>query len=464
VVRPYARHTNRLNDALRRVALEAGGEGGARIAHWMAAPVSADTLLRRIRNAHPTTPVFPRVLGVDDFAFRRGKKYGTILVDHERRKTIDLLPDREAETLAQWLKEHPGIEIVTRDRSLAYADAINRGAPDAVQIADRWHLVKNLSEALEKLLTREHRSLRDAANPVIEIPNVERSEPAQEKIIEAPIIQATFQGRERKDVVKRREQRIAVYNEVLELKGKGLSHEEIGRRVGKSMRTIQRWTKMSHYREQARHRRSLLDIHFPFLKQRLEEGCQNVTGLWRELVERGYRGSRKSVNNYLHRQEVLRRRSIRHPANDEKPIAPAVKQVQIKTLIPTPSPRKTAWMLLKPDDLEEAQKEMIENLLQLCPEVRAAEGLAKRFLGMVRNRQGERLDGWIDKVKESGIPELKSFADGLNQDRNAVEAALKYEWSNGRTEGSVNRLKLIKRQMYGRGKLDLLKARVMKSA
>jgi transposase len=141
VVRPYARHTNRLNDALRRLALEAGGEGGARIAHWMVAPVSADTLLRRIRKVHSTTPAFPRVLGVDDFAFRRGKKYGTILIDHERRRTIDLLPDREAETLTQWLKDHPGIEIVTRARSLAYTDAINRGAPDAVQIADRWHII-----------------------------------------------------------------------------------------------------------------------------------------------------------------------------------------------------------------------------------------------------------------------------------------------------------------------------------
>jgi transposase len=266
----------------------------------------------------------------------------------------------------------------------------------------------------------------------------------------------------RKEVMERREQHRSLYNEVIELNQKGLSTEEIGRRVGKSVRTIRRWLSLGEYRERVRHRRSSLDNYFPYLAQRLEEGCGNVMELWRALSERGYRGSYKSVSNYLHRQEELNRRLIRVSAIIEKRASPA-RQIRIKTLIPTPSPRKTAWMLLKPDDLEEAEKEMIANLLESSPEVRTAEGLAKSFLGIVRNRQGERLNGWIDKVRESGIPEMKSFADGLIQDRKAVEAALKYEWSNGRTEGSVNRLKLIKRQMYGRGKLDLLKARVMKA-
>jgi transposase len=136
----------------------------------MSLPVSADTLLRRIRSTQKVTTTVPHVIGVDDFAFRRGKKYGTILVDHERRCLVDLLPDREAETLAKWLKAHPGVKAVTRDRSRAYADGIRTGAPAAVQIADRWHLIKNLTEALEKLLTRQHHHIRNAANPVIEIP------------------------------------------------------------------------------------------------------------------------------------------------------------------------------------------------------------------------------------------------------------------------------------------------------
>jgi transposase len=467
VVEPYARQTIRFNEALLRLAWEMGGEAGARTAHLMALPVSADTLLRRIRSAHPSMVAVPRVLGVDDFAFRRGKKYGTILVDHERRATIDLLPDREADTLAKWLKTHPGVEVVTRDRSRAYAEGISTGAPDAVQIADRWHLIKNLSEALEKLLTRQHHHIRNAANPVIEIPQPMpiQSEPASQPVEEAHPSRRFFPGRLRKEVLERRDRHIALYNEVIELRQKGLSTEEIAKRVGKSPRTIRHWLPQGEYRERVRHRRSLLDTYFPYIAQRWDEGCRNVMELWRELVALGYRGSYKSLNNYLHRQDYLRHRERRSSAVRFQPQGKRpVRQARIETLIPTPSPRATVWMLLKQKELEEKQLEMTRNLCDLSPEVKTAQKLAVSFIEMVRQRKSEKLDEWIGNVMESRIPELKSFADGLMQDKKAVEAALKYEWSNGRVEGQINRLKLIKRQMYGRAKADLLKARVLRAA
>jgi transposase len=468
VVEPYARQTTRFNEALRHLALEMGGEAGTRTAHQMALPVSADTLLRRIRSAHPSTVAVPRVLGVDDFAFRRGKKYGTILVDHERRCTIDLLPDREAETLAQWLKAHPGVEVVTRDRSRAYAEGISTGAPDAVQIADRWHLIKNLSEALEKLLTRQHHHIRNAANPVIEISQptpLPQPEPDPQPVEEAQPSRRFFPGRLRKEVIERRDQHIALYNEVIELKQKGLPSEEIAKRVGKSPRTIRRWLQLGEYRERVRHRRSLLDAHFSYVAQRWDEGCRNAMELWRELRERGYRGSYKSLNNYLHRQDYLRHRETPSSAVLFQPqgIRP-VRQARIETLIPTPSPRKTVWMLLKPEELEGKEREMIDHLCRLSPEVKTAQRLATSFIEMVRQREAERLEGWVGQVGESGIPELKSFAESLMQDKKAVVAALTYKWSNGRVEGQVNRLKLIKREMYGRAKIDLLKARMLKAA
>jgi transposase len=463
VVEPYARQTLRFNEALLRLAWEMGGEAGARTAHLMAMPVSADTLLRRIRSAHPSKLAVPRVLGVDDFAFRRGKKYGTILVDHERRATVDLLPDREAETLAKWLKTHPGVEVVTRDRSRAYAEGVSTGAPDAVQIADRWHLIKNLSEALEKLLTRQHRHIRNAANPVIEIPQPMplRSEPKSQPVEEALPSRGFFRGQLRKEVIERRDRHIALYNEVIELRRKGLSTEEIARRVGKSPRTIRHWLQQGEYRERVRHRRSLLDTYFTYIAQRWGEGCRNVMELWRELVALGYRGSYKSLNNYLHRQDYLRHRetpssTVRFQPQGIRP----VRQARIEMLIPTPSPRRTVWMLLKPEELEEKQREMIENLCDLSPEVKTAQIRATSFIQMVRQRQAEKLGEWVGEVVASRIPELKSFAESLMQDGEAVEAALTYDWSNGGVEGQVNRLKLIKRSMYGRAKFDLLKARV----
>ena len=141
-----------------------------------------------------------------------------------------------------------------------------------------------------------------------------------------------------------------------------------------------------------------------------------------------------------------------------------MRQARIETLIPTPSPRKTVWMLLKPEELEEKERKMIDHLCRLSPEVKTAQGIALSFIEMVRHRGAERLENWVGEVVGSRVPELKSFAESLMQDRKAVEAALTYEWNNGRVEGQVNRLKLIKRAMYGRGKLDLLKARVLKAA
>jgi transposase len=465
---PYAHKTMRLNELLTSLGRALGGRPGMRMAQGMGLQIGRDALLERVRRAAVAHTEMVRVLGVDDFAFRRGKKYGTILIDHERRATIDLLLDREAETLAQWLKAHPGVEIVTRDRARAYAEGIRAGAPEAVQIADRWHLIRNLSEALEKLLTRQHHLIRDAANPVIEIPQpapLPQPEPESPPVKEAQPLRTRFPGRLRKEVIERRDRLRALYQEVIELKQKGVSADEIAKRVGKSPRTIRHWLQQGEYRERVRHRRSKLDAHFSYLTQRWNEGCHNVMELWRELRGRGYRGSYKSLNNYLHRQNYLRHRE--RPSSTVRVQPQGVRlmrQARIETLIPTPSPRKTVWMLLKPEELEEKERKMIDHLCRLSPEVKAAQELASSFIAMIRERRAERFDGWIGQVVESHIPELKSFADSLKQDQPAVVAALTYEWSNGMVEGQVNRLKLVKRTMYGRAKPDLLKARMLKAA
>src|SRR3712207_6637812 len=162
---PRARRTVRLGDAQRHIGLALGGAPGSRLAGRLAMPVSGDTLLRMIRTGALAPSLPPRIIGVDDWAWRRGHRYGTIICDLERRRVVDLLPDRSAATLASWLKRHgSAVRVVSRDRSGAYADGIRSGAPKAVQVADRWHLLVNCSDALRRLLDRHQRQLREAAH------------------------------------------------------------------------------------------------------------------------------------------------------------------------------------------------------------------------------------------------------------------------------------------------------------
>jgi transposase len=471
VVGTYARRTIRLHEALTLIGFALSGEAGGRLTLQLGMRVSPDTLLRLVRKTALQRAPTPRVLGVDDFAFRRGRSYGTILVDLERRRAIELLPDREQSTLAEWLKAHPGIEIVTRDRSRAYAEAIADGAPDAVQIADRWHILKNLYEALERLLTRQHHLIRQAVQPDSPPPQpTSESKPASI----SPISKQSSSRRsllqpKREGVAERRLRRLALYTDAIRLMGEGLSTEEIAQQIGKSRRTVQRWVNEGKFRHDVRCRRSKLDSHLPFLTRRWQEGCRNILQLWRELTEQGYDGSYKSLYNYLGRHfsspPVL-------PALPSPPVqlvdkGRSVRQIHRSgspPLIPPPSPRQTLWMLLKPEQIKEPGQEVIKRLVELSPEIKKAVKLADHFYQLMKERKVGQLSAWMEEVQNSKIPELRAFVRGIENDRTVIEAAMSHEWSNGQVEGQVHRLKLLKRQMYGRAKIDLLRAKILMAA
>lgn len=471
VVGKHARRTIRLNDALALIGFTLSAETGRRHTHKLGMGVSADTLLRIVRQTALQPLPSPRVLGVDDFAFRRGRSYGTILVDLERRRPIDLLPDRESETLAKWLKARSGIEIVTRDRSRAYAEAVADGAPSALQIADRWHILKNLYEALERLLTRQHRLIRQAVQPDSQPPQqAPESKPASQTLSskQSPSRRNSLQH-EPKGVAERRLRRLELYTDAIRLREEGLSMAEIAEQIGKSQRTVRHWLNEGKFRHDVRRRRSRIDSYLPFLTRRWQEGCRNILQLWRELTEQGYDGSYKSLHNYVGRHfsspPVL-------PALPSPPVQMVDKGRSVRQiyrsggppLIPTPSPRQTLWMLLKPEKLKEPEQEVIKSLVELSPEIEKAVKLANHFYQLMKERKVGQLSAWMEEAQNSRIPELRAFVRGIENDRTVIDAAMSHEWSNGQVEGQVHRLKLLKRQMYGRAKIDLLRAKILMAA
>lgn len=433
---PRVRRTARLADAQRRIALSAGGESGARLACALAMPVSGDTMLRLIRAAPLPEVATPRVVGIDDWAWRRGQRYGTLIVDLERNRPLDLLPGRDAPTVEAWLKRHPGIEVVARDRAGAYADGVRCGAPDAVQVADRWHLLRNLGGALARALDRHHRDLRAAAAAVWD------TDTAQTAPVASLVPAIEPHGPDRHAA------RRARCNEALALHGQGWPVRRIARALGADRKTVRGWLRSGEFPTwRHRPRGSAVDRHAEHLNRRWGEGCRNAAQLWREIQGQGFRGRLRTVQRWV---------SSRRGAD---PAAPSVGRAPSW---PTPSKHRAAWLVVAdPERLDATEQRFVEALLARSPDLAGLVSLARRFSAMVRRQQAELLDGWLAAAKGSA---LAGFADGIKRDLDAVRAALTLPWSTGPVEGQISYLKTIKRTMCGRASFELLRHRVLHAA
>ena len=439
-----ARRTVRLGNLQRHVAFALGGEAAARLAERLAIPTSPDTLLRMA--SWPAVAVEPtptiKVLGVDDWAWRRGQRYGTMLVDLERGTVVDLLPDRQAETLATWLRQHPGIEIVARDRAGAYADGIRQGAPDAVQVSDRWHLLRNLGEAVRTLVDRHHGDLRRAAR------QRERSAPAsrsQEAPPDAAISRMTAAQRRRHDAHARRDHR---YQEAARLRAAGTAVSAIATALGAGRKTVRRWLRAGKaplWRKPPQD--GLLTQHEPYLARRWTEGCRNAALLWRELVALGFSG----------RPGIVRRW-----ATGRRRLEPQTHGQPGRTADQLPATRQLVRLLMADEKaLREVDRSLVAHLLGELPAVGRAITVARQLDALLRRKTSGNLTQILDAAVATP---LRDFAAGLRRDLAAVQAALDLPWTTSPVEGHINRLKMLKRSMYGRAGFQLLRARVLQAA
>jgi len=433
-VEAWARKTTRLRQAIEAIGLSTCGEGGARLAARLAIATSPTTILRRIM-ALPLPPVETVThLGIDDFALRRGRTYGTVLVDLRHHRVIDLLPDRKAETAKAWMQTRPEIELVSRDRGGDYATAASQGAPQAIQTADRFHLCKNLAEAVEKALARCRAEIRKD----------QKSEQKTSASRGGPPPKVTADG---KPYSAHQTERYDRYQQVMALREQGAKVKEIAKRVGLGVRTIQRWLQDRAYVETNYHHRhrSRFDVYEAYVRKRWDEGCHNIQQIWREIKAQGYPHSDRALRAHLE--------AVRGKKPAELPEAGVLDHFSAK---------KAVWLFVRPFEKLKAQEQ--EELLAMCQASAMAETiyqLIQEFFLLVHSRQGTQLDAWMSKVEASAIPELQRFANGLERDKAAVLAGLTLSHSNGQTEGQVTRIKLIKRMMYGRAGFALLRQRVL---
>jgi len=428
----YARRSPPLAAMLTAIAVALAGRAGARLAAALGMAAGRSSLLRLVTALPDPAPGTPRVLGVDDFAIRRGQNYGTILIDCETGAPVELLEGRDAAVLAGWLSAHPGVAIICRDRSGAYAEGARTGAPDAIQVADRFHLWQNLAKAAERCVAAHRGCLADPGpGPAAEGPG-------------PPAVPAQAADPAGKFAERTRRHHAMVH----QLLAEGHTIRAVARRLGWGRHTVQRYARAATWQEMADGRwqgprPSMLDPFKPHLRQRADHGCGNAARLFREISALGYTGSYSTVRHWLDQH--------RPAAAALPPPPPTVRQV-------------TGWLTRHPDSLTEDDKTQLKALLDRCPELQAADGHIRAFAAMLTQLTGHKLPHWISNVQAAGLPGLSSFAKGLEQDLDAVTWGLTSHWNSGPVEGRVNHIKMIKRQMFGRATFPLLRKRVLLTA
>jgi transposase len=438
VARVYGRSTERLEEIVGVVGYVAGGLPGSRLLERLSIRASDDSVRRRVRTNDPASqdqhPI--RYLGVDDWAWRKRQSYGTILVDLERHRVADLLPERSAESLTLWLEKHPGVEVIARDRGGLYAEGASQGAPSAIQVADRFHLIVNLSCAMERVLEERSRELVLPAT----------APPAQPDSPVPPVKDSPRPSTQETQQLQRRQRRLDRYQQVIDLHEKGYSQKAIGSELNIQRKTVRRWLRTGQFPERKRpsgRRQKLADFD-DYLRQRWDEGCHNATRLLHEIRDRGYKGCRSMVAKFV--------AGWRHTGR------PSGKLNAPERI----APKHAAILAARaPDQMTGEQQTLLDRLTCVCPDLIRLRDLALRFRDALKGQEGEILQKWINEVKQCEFGPLVRFGYGLQKDLSAVTAAVETQWSSGQVEGQVNRLKAIKRQMYGRAGFNLLRARVL---
>jgi len=459
VAAPFARETDRLAGIARLFGHSAGGRPSERLMARLGMRVSDTTILRRVKQHARTKPhqAVLRVAGVDEWAWRKGTKFGTIIVDLERRRVVDVLADRVAVRIADWFRQHPDLKIINRDRDGLYADAARQGAPQARQVADRFHLLKNLRETRARQLGGFEAPIRGSASEL---------EDGQDTREQPPIVSSGQVAETvRRERLRRRLRaaRQAMFDEIRALYDAGSTVTEIAQKLGLGRRRVYRWVRRIDMPERnTMAAKPCTPAYFgAFLARSWAEGTTKVRHLFSDIRHRAYTGSFSHLARFLAPWRNCGQSEDDLSADQEAPAALPVRVMDPTTGRPI-SPLVAAALCVKPRRQMTARQIVNVDALKVASaEFTAMRRLAMRFRGLLRGGNVEKLDVWLKDARGSGVYGMQRFARALRHDIEAVRNAVLEPWSNGQTEGQINRLKTLKRAMYGRAGINLLRARLM---
>jgi transposase len=457
VVRPYARSPLRLVERLCVIGLALGGAAGARLTKWLRLPARRDTLLRLVRRL--PLPVVPprRAIGVDDRAHRKRQRYGTIVVDLERRRPVALLHDREAGTLVSWLRAHPGVTVIARDRLKASMDGARAGAPQAIQVADRFHLLQNLAEALDQVFSASGPALKAVSEALSRAPVVQPGGRAA-----MPVLPSTPPPQAQTQAAQRRARRLAHYAKSWLLHRQGWSNRALAQQLGIGRMTVVRYLQAPTFPERKGRSdtgKSVLTPSKEYILKRWNAGCREALQRFRAIRRHGYTGSSPTVARYA--QRLRQAQGLRPRERRPGQRLPYIVEVQPPRLT---TRRATRLVLKRPQQWTDVDVQLIAHLKAQHRDLAMAIELAQDFCTLVRERQADRFDHWLACATASSVAPLQRFAAGLRAAYEGVKAGLTLPWSTGPVEGQINRLKRLTRSMFGRAKMDLLRRRFLLAA
>lgn len=446
----WARVTTRLRHALEAIGIALNGRGGVRLAQQLGI---STTLLNYLRRLPDPPRADPEIIGIDEWSYRRGKRFGTIIVDLQRRQVIDLLPDRDVALVARWLAAHPTIRVISRDRSREFARAIEMGAPQAIQVVDRFHVLRNLVDKLPSILARCFVDLqatlpaRSPSTSHLLLPPSSREVEVQERSHTPP------------NQNPRHPERLARYQQIHHWYQHGLSCREIGHRLDLAPATVWYWLHHSEPTQGYRQRASTLDRYVEYIHQRWQVGCHNGQTLWQEIQSMGYSGSARMLYKLLARLRDTPAPEAIPSASEELPEWLSRDPVRDHHYTLT----QAQWLFVKwPAELLEEERHCLTAWCQAHITLAAVYSLVQRFRHLINHPSSvEDIEIWLKDCATSHVRELVRFAKSLRDEGQAVINGLTHPASNGQTEGQVNRLKLIKRQHFGRATFPLLRQHVL---